>query len=233
MSNILYPDCSPDGYIKMWVDVAASTATPTAVSGSSGIAVSDNFNRANNAIGANWGAVSGVGDYKVASSRAIPSAVVESMMVWAADDFSETPNQFAEINVSPDGWGFGTLDGGRGPLVRGATASETCYCVGYKDSWDGLEGQESITLYKVVSGIFSQLGSVYSTGSSEFTGYVILIEITGSNIVVKNAVAHGGPYTTRITATDSSISSGSPGMLSLQDCADKDMDDFYAGSTCS
>jgi hypothetical protein len=96
----------------------------------------------------------------------------------------------------------------------------------YDDGEGG--GYAYVRLYKCVAGSWTQLGGTWQANSSAETFPVWLkLEVSGTSLSVKSASSHGGTYTERITATDSAIASGSPGVYGDQPTWG--MDNFYAG----
>lgn len=151
---------------------------------------SDNFTRANGGLGANWTVNSSIGisgPLTISSNNAVSGSSGANMDVYTA---VAAPNDgYAEITlgsaVDP------TTDSGVWVIYRASTTAET----GYFAQCNTVETR----LYKMVAGVFTQLGS---NGPAGAAGDVIRIICNGTaHTVTKNG-------TSIITATDSAIASG-------------------------
>jgi hypothetical protein len=155
------------------------------------ILASDNFNRANGGLGANW---------TTTTSEVAPS-IISNECDFSANDtgarytaISWPNDQYAQVTigsvVSP------VVGEGVGVACRIASAAKTHYLI---------QGNTNETrLYKVVSGAFTQLGS---DGVAVAAADVLRLICNGSSIsVTKNGSIIIGPVTdTEITAGDAGL----------------------------
>jgi hypothetical protein len=186
-------------------DVAAMTGIVASLAAA--YEVTDNFDRANGGLGANWTSLTG--PFRIASNAAESGqgAGGQSRSIWTANNFAN--NQYAEITVA------NTVSGGSkiGPLVRGQPGADS----GYYASCD-TGGAE---IFKVVAGTSTSLNWA---GITMAIGDVIRLEVTGSTLVIKqNGV-------TRNTITDSTFASGYPGIFANFQGR---LDNFLAGPTAA
>jgi hypothetical protein len=109
----------------------------------------DNFNRADGDIGANWTTVLVSGTRQVvATNKCQPSAGSGNVVVgWNADAFNA--DQYAQILVSTAAQHFG-------PAVRGDVSGATDAC--YFLQWTAA-GANGAALYKRAGGSFTQIGT--------------------------------------------------------------------------
>jgi hypothetical protein len=161
-----------------------------------GLLVSDDFNRANGALGANWTDMNvGGGPLATIVSGAVtvdtPNSLFEAAY-WSADVFPD--DQFSQVTVVA-----GALNS-NGVIVRasGSGASFNFYSA-------MLVGGAGIDLRKYVAGSFTSLGLLGSGGAD---GDVIRISAVGSTLqVFINGVQQGADV------VDTSITSGSAGLM--------------------
>ena len=159
----------------------------------------DNFTRANSgSLGANWTSNSGAftaGTYTISGNAAFSTGNgQQAASFWSANSFAN--NQYSEIVLS--GSALGTTNHGGGPIVR-ATAGDNYYRL-----YVNLQNIASnIGLIKVVGGVSTALASATRTMA---LGDQIRMEIIGSTL---NGYVNGVLV---LTATDTSFSSGSPGI---------------------
>lgn len=156
------------------------------------VLATDNFTRADGAIGANWteNAVAG-GNFVIASNQAACTAGDLCIQIYTA---TAAPNDgYCEVTIGSIV--EGSSDNGVGPVYRASSAALTMYLV---------QGNiDETRLYKVVAGGFAQLGS---DGPSVATGDILRLTCNGTSLTVtKNG-------TSIITATDAAIASGGAGM---------------------
>jgi hypothetical protein len=146
----------------------------------------DNFGRANGAIGSNYNVTNG--GINVASNSIQGTSGGNNVAFWSASIFSNDP--FAEATVTSLN---GTTDF-IGPSVRVAPGSNWYSC---------FENSTTVFIQKEVSGAFNNITNASSTGS---VGDILRLEAQGSNLTCyKNGAVI-------LTATDSSLTAGSPGM---------------------
>jgi hypothetical protein len=162
-----------------------------------GSSFTDNFNRANAGVGANWTASSD-GGLLVVSGKVRGNGSSATDSYWTANTFND--DQFSQItalvNDLPTDYA--------GVTVRQQGTGGQAYYLGIY-FWHS--GSPLIQLYKhTVGGTYTQLGSSFSTGAIGIAD-TLRIEAIGSTITVK---LNGMPV---ITQTDTSIpSGGSPGI---------------------
>src|SRR5689334_5826 len=157
---------------------------------------SDDFNRANGGLGANWTTTTGENAPEINSNacRANPGAAGTYGARYTAT--SAPDDQYAEVvlgsNISS------VSDEGTGAACRIASGAQTHYLEQTNTS--------ETRLYECVAGSFTQLGSDGSTGT---TGDTFRLKCSGSDISVeKNGTTIIGP------TTNSSITSGNFGIWS-------------------
>lgn len=148
--------------------------------------VTDDFNRAGPALGANWTNL--LNTIVIASSTLVTGGTTDDCAsYWSANTFSG--DHYSQLVVT-------TKDDGGGAAVRMQTGAATYYL------WSANNVSVSV-LYEVTAGSFAQLGASYSAISN---GTTIKIDATGSTLT---------PYVAGVaqsTRTDSSITGGYPGM---------------------
>lgn len=171
----------------------------------SGAQVSDNFNRANGALGANWTTTAGT--FAIVSNQATVTAVATNIALAAYTGTTFANNQYAQVQwLGGGGWG-GAL------CIRCSNSAITGYVL------SGVSGTASI-LYKFVAGT----STVLASGGPAFTlNDVIRLEAVGTAIT---AYKNG---TVILTATDSSITSGYPGIGGINFVGGI-LDGFYGGN---
>ena len=174
-----------------------SVVVTCAASGGSGTA-SDDFNRANGALGSNWTALSD-------GAMTISSQVVAGGNSGVSGDTrtaeTYTSNQYSQVQVSAT-----QLTGGQwvGPAVRSQNSGQNMYLGIY--FWNS--GSPQLRLYKRASGGFTQLGSSFPT-SGLATGATLRLTATGTTI---SFLLNGTPV---ITVTDTSLTGGAPGIVAF------------------
>jgi hypothetical protein len=150
---------------------------------------SDNFTRANAAnLGANW--TDPAVEFSIVSNNAVAVLGGAALVLYNA---VAAPNDgYAEVTLGSAV--DATTDQGLGPAYRVNTGSATAYF--------GQINHIESKIYKVVTGVFTQLG----VGPPGATGDVWRLTASGTSI----SLAQNG--TTQITVTDAAIASGSAGM---------------------
>jgi hypothetical protein len=203
------------------MSLALTTLTGTVtLEGGGTAAVTDDFNRANGGLGANWTTVTGLGAPLIASNQ-IPYLVAAG---WQAAYYSGetfTANQYAAAkNESPASPGIGVM-------VRQSASDKSCYRL-WRDA--GGEDPENWDLFS--------LGRVAADGSvtwiCDTVPYAYMrLEVNGSTVTVKGKATAGGTWSALSSVggaslpwTDPSpLSSGSPGIALFYGV----IDDFAAG----
>ena len=189
----------------------ATVAAPTTVS--------DDFNRADGAIGSNWTVINDSSYAVVASnvattptSAAYPNCIYASTFTFTANQFSratmvrsnDTSGQAIELTVRGSGSSLATLSN---------------YAVTISSAGWGM--------YKMVNGTELALSSGTDTGSDAFnTGDVCELRVIGTSITLyKNG-------TLLTTCTDSSVSTGKPGfnLVSNNSAAQAAIDNWVGGN---
>ena len=178
--------------------VASATVTNVSVTCVTQVvnSVSDNFNRVNGTLGAGWTDMTDGG-------LAISSQVVTGTKAAYSGDIrtgeTYTSDQSSQIQVTAT-----QLSGGQwiGPAVRAQNGGQNLYLGIY--FWNN--GSPQLMLFKRIGGGWTQLGSSYSSGALG-AGTTLTLTATGSTLsFAQNGVA-------RITATDTSLTGGAPGIM--------------------
>ena len=158
--------------------------------------VSDNFNRANGTLGAGWTDMSdggmAISSQVVAGTKSAYSGDMRTGETYASD-------QSSQIEVTST-----QLSGGQwlGAAVRAQNSGQNLYLGLY--FWNS--GTPELMLYKRISGNWTQLGSSSFQGALA-AGTQLTLSVTGSKLTFsQNGVA-------RITATDTSLTGGAPGIM--------------------
>jgi chitodextrinase len=158
---------------------------------------SDNFNRANGPLGSGWTDMTGAGlaisnQMVVGTSSSGISGDLRTAESYAND-------QYSQVTVTST-----ALSGTQyiGPVVRAQNGGQNLYAGRYE--WN--KGSPQLTLYKRVSGTWTQLGTSYSSGTLA-AGTQLTLTVIG------NTLAFSQNGTPRVTASDNTLASGSPGIV--------------------
>jgi hypothetical protein len=167
---------------------------------------SDNFNRADGAVGANWTQTNtDAGSMSISGNACIPgNSLGTSSMVWAgAGAFSN--DQYAKVTLKAID--FGSSNYGFGVTVRSSNDLTTA-----RDNYYFYAGSDNTgELGKVVNGTTTVLGSGTVNATTNDT---IALEVVGTTLICYlNDVPLGGSF----TQTDSSLSTGKPGLMGRGD----------------
>ena len=157
---------------------------------------SDNFNRANGALGASWTKISD-GALTISGQAVAGTAAANySGDLWTASTFGG--NQFSQVTTTST-----QLTGGQwiAVAVRANSTGQQAYVGLY--FWNN--GSPDMRLYRRNGGTWTQLGSTYSSGPLA-AGSQLQIRAVGSTI----SLMQNG--TTRISVTDTTLTSGAPGI---------------------
>ena len=168
--------------------VTATTTTPG----------TDDFNRANGSLGPNWTDVSDGGLAIVSQAAAGTASAGVTGDIRTAESY--TSDQYSQVAVTST-----QLTGGQwiGPTVRAQSGGQSAYVGIYY--WNN--GHPVLLLFKRSGGSWTQLGSTYTSGALA-AGTQLQVQAVGSAIsFLQNGVQ-------RISATDTSISGGAPGVMS-------------------
>jgi len=168
------------------------------------MAVSDNFNRADNpSLGANWTMVNGT--IEILSNQAHGSTDgADNFAAYTGVSFAN--DHYAEVSIP-----VGSASTFKGPAVRlsGSGASRNAY---FFNSGSGPG------IYKQVSGTQTFLVA----GTAPASGDIVRLEVIGTTL---NYYLNG---TLNATTTDGSLASGSAGIWIFDNAASATVDDFNA-----
>ena len=171
--------------------VAVTCTTSTAGSGS------DNFDRPDGSLGANWTDISDGGLTISAQAAAGTSASGTSGDTRTAESY--TSNQYSQVEVTSTqltGWQW------IGPAVRTQNGGQD----GYVGIYNWNNGSPELMLFKRSGGNWTQLGSAYSTGPLA-AGTQLKLMVVGSTLsFLENGVE-------RIAAYDNNLVGGAPGII--------------------
>lgn len=193
--------------------------------------VSDDFNRANGTLGANWTVIAAGADIglDIVSNQCKASAATGESIAWfSGGGWTGGNDQYAEakivaIEASKDA----------AVVVRASGASiavANAYFIDLNSldsATPGLGGTVTISFYKQVAGSFTQLGTDFTTTIS--ANDVVRLEVTGSGAsTVLVAKVNGTQVGTVTDSAGSHVASGNPGLYvgSGTGCI---WDDFAAG----
>jgi hypothetical protein len=169
-------------------DLASVTAPGLPVL--NGSQATDNFNRANGSIGANWTQTDGT--WSVTNNQATYTLGGDSEASVVYTNISFANDQYAQVTLAA------TTNAASGVMVRGSNVANTGYSLAC--------GGSSCFIFKVVAGAVTNLTSSGAIPTSN--GDVLRLEVHGTALT---AFKNG---TQILSTTDSAIASGSPGMWS-------------------
>ena len=163
---------------------------------SASVSASDDFNRADGGLGANWAAVSD-GGMAIASQQVVGTVGAVTGDMWTANAF--TSDQYSVVQVTST-----QLTGGQwvGPAVRVQGGGQNGYVGLYY--WNS--GSPELMLFKRSGGSWTQLGSSYSSGALAAGAQLEVAAVGGTISFLLNGVQ-------RISVTDSSFTGGATGMM--------------------
>jgi hypothetical protein len=171
------------------VSCTATTTTPG----------SDDFNRADGSLGPNWADISDGGLAIASQAVAGTSGSVVTGDIRTAESYAS--DQYSQVEVTST-----QLTGGQwiGPAVRVQNGGQNAYVGIY--NWNN--GSPDLMLFKRSGSNWTQLGGTYNSGAL-IAGTQLQVKAIGSTIsFVQNGVQ-------RISATDTSLSGGAPGIMSF------------------
>ena len=176
-------------------NVTSVTVSCTANTATSG---SDGFNRADGGLGASWTAIAD-GGMAIASQQVTGTAGVVSGDIRTAETYPG--DQYSEVEVTST-----QLTGSQwiGPAVRLQNGGQD----GYVGLYNWNSGSPVLQLFKRSGGNWTQLGSTYSSGPLA-AGTKLRLTVLGNSI---SFTANG---VERIGLTDSTFSSGAPGIMAF------------------
>jgi hypothetical protein len=167
----------------------------------------DNFNRTNGAIGGNW--TLQTGGFNVSSNVLVGTGSTNNWAYYSAPSAVFSADQFAEITLPtpiPSG-------GGAGPGVRMAGTGSSA------NNYNCHPNNTTLYLERILNGSSAILASVANTSAA---GDVIRLEAAGNTL---NCYYNG---VLKLTATDSNLVSGSPGIELYNTAAT--LDNWTAGN---
>jgi hypothetical protein len=178
------------------VGTANVTNVAVTCAASSGASASDDFNRANGALGANWTATSD-GSMSIASQQVIGTAGAVTGDIRTGETYPS--DQFSQIQVTST-----ALSGGG--WVAAAVRLQNSGQNGYAGLYYWNYGSPELLLFKRSGGGWTQLGTAYNSGVLA-AGTQVQIMAVGSTIsLLQNGV-------TRVSVTDTSFTGGAPGIM--------------------
>jgi hypothetical protein len=183
------------------------------------LVASDDFNRTDGSPGSNWTQTNtDAGTMAIATNQIQPgNSLGPSSMVWAgAGSFNN--NQYAKLKLTAIT--FGDNNYGIGVTVRASNDLTTT-----RDHYFFIAGTSGLgTLGKTVNGTVTTL---HSATVGWATNDTIELEAEGTTVrAMKNGVALGGSF----TVTDTSLSTGKPGVTGTGDSGVAKGDDWESGN---
>ena len=181
--------------------IASANVTNVAVScatAGSGTSASDDFNRANGGLGANWTAISD-GAMSISSQQVIGTVGATTGATRTAETYPS--DQFSQIQVTST-----ALSGGQwiAAAVRMQSAGQNAYAGLYY--WNF--GSPELMLFERSGGSWTQLGGVYNSGALT-AGTQLKLVAAGSTIsFLQNGVQ-------RLSVTDTTLTGGAPGIIAF------------------
>src|ERR1700733_4530717 len=173
-------------------NVSVTCGTPGGTGGAS-----DNFNRANGGLGANWTDMT-VGGLAISNDAVVGTqAAGNSGDIYTGTTFGSDQSSQIQVTSTPIGGGQWI-----GPAVRAQNGGQSLYVGIY---W-GNNGNPELELFKLVNGGWTQLGSSFASGTLA-AGTELTLSVTGSTLsFAENGVVE-------ITATDTSLTGGAPAIM--------------------
>jgi hypothetical protein len=163
-----------------------------------GSTASDNFQRADGPLGSNWTDVSDGGMAISGDAAAGTASAGVSGDMWTANTFgSDQFSEFSLTSVQPTGTQW------IGAMVRAQSGGQSAY-VGF---YYANNGSPELMLFKRQSGGWTQLGSTFASGALS-SGTQLEVTAIGSTVSMLENGAQ------EITATDTSLTGGAPGLMS-------------------
>ena len=159
--------------------------------------VSDDFNRANGSLGADWTDMS-AGGLAISNDAVVgTNETGNSGDIYTGEAFGS--DQFSQIELTST-----QLSGGQwvGPAVRAQDGGQDLYVGIY--FWNN--GYPELMLFKLLNGNWTELGSVYATPALP-AGTLLNLTVTGSTL----SFSENGAV--EITATDTSLTGGAPAIM--------------------
>ena len=152
------------------------------------VTATDNFNRANGALGANWS--TDRDPITIVSNQAKSSTSANSVAIRTAETFAA--NQYSQVVWQ------GGLNNGGGPLVRHNGSNPGSYYLAFLNA-----GTEALNIYSVTAGSYSSIGLAGSVTIAN--GDVLRLEASGTTI---RALLNG---VEKLSVTNTDRATGRPG----------------------
>jgi hypothetical protein len=203
----------------------AATATSSAggitISAPTAASVSDDFNRANGGLGANWTTITNLAAPQIATNQigvGTGRGARYSGATFAANQYAEAKS----ISGSPADKSTLSKTQANGPAVRVSASAETYYLGCIFDWDDGFESAgRAAAICKCVAGTFTEIHVVDVPVDN-----ICRIEAEGTTLRLYTGTAHGS-LTLRITLLNQTdIASGSAGVVQNASFV---IDDWYGG----
>src|SRR5690242_965725 len=172
---------------------------------------SDDFNRADGALGVGWTAISD-GAMSISSQAVIGKVNATTGDIRTGETYPS--DQFSQIQVTST-----ALSGGQ--WAAAAVRLQNSGKNGYAGLYYWNFGSPELMLFKRSNGAWAQLGSTYNSGTLA-AGTPIQVSAVGSTIsLLQNGV-------TRVSVTDTSFTGGAPGIMAY---GNSTADNWSGGST--
>jgi hypothetical protein len=159
----------------------------------------DNFDRANGGLGANWTTITNQEAPQINSNGVVPLTVsaTQAAAFWNADTIH--PDQYSQVTITALNTDFNK---GGGPIVRASASAQTFYILRV---FGALDGSCNADLVSSVAG--AELNIAQSTTFPASAGSLVRLEVLGEVLrVYVDGILRMGPF------TDTLISSGQPGL---------------------
>ena len=175
--------------------VAGARMNPTWLGGggtveSGGVSVSDNFNRVDGGLGANWTTITGSYIPTVSFYHVVPSGGGTSSAIYTGATFSANQKACADLRVADQAW----------VLVRGDSGNSYYYLASNNTG--------SVLLRKRVAGDAATTMATYSHPGGTAT---LCLSVSGGSTTSLTASINGTPEST-INDSSSPLTSGAPGV---------------------
>lgn len=168
----------------------------------------DNFNRANGGLGANWTQSPSLGALAITSNQVTGPSSTAGAAWWNADAFND--DQYSQITLSD------LVDDAPEVIVRHQASESDFYSAQVQ------VGNQQVAYRRWNDGTPTQIGTSGGGSAPWVDGDTVRLEVTGTSLqAFRNGAAIGSPV------TDSTYTSGAPGFYVL-DNQDK-VDDWIGG----
>ena len=174
----------------------SNTVSATTSAGST--AGSDDFNRADGSLGANWTDISD-GGLSISSQATVGSSAGVAGDIWTGQTYAG--DQYSQVEVTST-----QLTGGQwiGPAVRAQNGGQDTYLGIY--FWNS--GSPQLRLYERSAGTWTQLGGSYNSGPLAAGTQLKLVAVGSEISLLQDGVV-------RIAVTDNSLTGGAPGIMAF------------------